>query len=315
MKSVLSAILALSLNVASAADRAPAIPDYPADKVAPNTYVIHGPTEYPSPENKGFMNNPAFVVTKAGVVIIDPGSSVQTGEMVLRQIRKLTGKPVVAVLDTHAHGDHWLGNHGVREAYPQVPIYGHPKMIEAVNKGIGEEWVQRMESSTKGATRGTLPMGPNHAVKHGDVLKIGGMTFRFHHFGNAHTNNDLMIEVPEEKVLFLADNVNNRRIVRMDDGKFVGSVSTIDPALKIPVQILVPGHGRTGGWEIVHAYRDYLNGLYSSVKRYYGEGMSDFEMKDKVAADLSRFKDWPGFEEDLGKQISLAILEIESDDF
>lgn len=315
MKKVIVPVLALGLNVGIAAERAPAIPDHPAEKVAPHTYVIHGPTEYPSPENKGFMNNPAFVVTSAGVVIVDPGSSVQTGEMVLRQIRKVTNRPVVAVLDTHVHGDHWLGNHAVRDAFPAAAIYGHPKMIEAINQGAGEEWVRRMDSSTGGATRGTLPMAPNHAVSDGDAVKIGGITFRFHHFGTAHSSNDLMIEVPEEKVLFLADNVNNRRIVRMDDGRFLGNVATIDGALKIQAQVLVPGHGRTGGWEIVRAYRDYLDGLYASVKRYYAEGMSDFEMKEKVAADLARFKDWPGFKEELGKHISLAVMEIESEGF
>ena len=101
-----------------AAGRAAPLPDYPASKVATHTYVIHGPVDYPNPQNQGFMNNPAFVLTKAGVVVIDPGSSVQSGEMVLRQIRKVTDQKVVAVLNTHAHGDHWLGNQAFREAAP-----------------------------------------------------------------------------------------------------------------------------------------------------------------------------------------------------
>ena len=43
------------------------------EQVAPGVYVIHGPTELPSPSNQGFMNNPAFIVTDEGVVVIDPG--------------------------------------------------------------------------------------------------------------------------------------------------------------------------------------------------------------------------------------------------
>jgi glyoxylase-like metal-dependent hydrolase (beta-lactamase superfamily II) len=261
------------------------------------------------------MNNPAFVITKTGVVVIDPGSSVQTGEMVLRQIRKATRLPVVAVLNTHAHGDHWLGNHALREAYPQVAIYGHPAMIKAVEDGVGEEWVALMDRSTQGATRGTVPMGPNRAVGDGDVYTEGGVTFRFHHPGPAHTNNDLMIEVPEEQTLFLADNVCNRRIVRMDDGTFRGSVAAIDAALKIPVKVLVPGHGQSGEWTMVREYRDYLDGLYAAVKKYADEGMADFEMKDKVAAELAQFKSWPGFDDELGKHISLAVQEYEAEGF
>ncbi len=309
-----AAVLTLVWGIAGvhAAERGPAVKDYPADKVAPHIYVIHGPTGYPSPENQGFMNNPAFVLTGAGVVVVDPGSSVQTGEMVLHQIKKVTNKPVVAVLNTHVHGDHWLGNHALREAFPQVPIYGHPKMIVAIEQGAGEEWIGRMDRSTNGATRGTVPMGPNHAVKNGDKVSIGGVTFRFHHAGPAHTNNDLMIEVPEEGMLFLADNVNNQRIVRMDDGTFQGNIAAIDMALKIPAKVLVPGHGRTGGWEIVHAYRDYLSDLLAAVQEYYDAGIPDFEMKPKVAKRLAKFRDWVGFEEELGKHISLAYLEVEA---
>ena len=49
---------------------ATAVPDQSAVQVAANTWVIHGPMDYPNPENRGFINNPALVVTPAGVVIV-----------------------------------------------------------------------------------------------------------------------------------------------------------------------------------------------------------------------------------------------------
>ena len=310
-------ILAVPFSAArSEAERGPALPDYPADKVAANTWVIHGPVGYPSPENQGFMNNPAFILTPAGVVVVDPGSSVQTGEMVLRQIRKVTDRPVVAVLNTHVHGDHWLGNHAMRDAYPEVPIYAHPKMLEEVAKGAGEEWIGRMLRSTEGATRGTEVRGPGLEVRNGDELKIGGVTFRFHNEGQVHTWTDLMIEVEEEDVLFLADNANNRRIVRMDDGSFKGSIGFLE---KMRAEnrraILIPGHGLTGGWEIVDDYVAYLKGVRGKVAELYEEGMSAFEMKGAVTAAMPQFHDWPGFEDTLGKHISFAYLEIEAEAF
>lgn len=299
----------------AAAERGPAIPDYPAEKVAESTYVIHGPMGYPSPENRGFMNNPAFVVTDEGVVVIDPGSSVQTGEMVLRQVAGVTDKPVVAVLNTHVHGDHWLGNHAIREAYPEVPVYGHPKMIAQVKKGAGEEWVGRMMRATEGATAGTMVIGPNLEVKHGDELSIGGMTFRFHHVGTAHSQTDVMIEVPERELLFMADNANNQRIVRMDDGTFTGNAETLNYALEIPAKVYVPGHGKTGSIEFVRDYRDYLAELYAAVEELYDEGLQPFEMKERVAERLAKYQGWTGFEDELGKHISLAYLEVEANMF
>lgn len=299
-----------------AAERAPAIPDYQAEQVAPNTYVIHGPLGYPDAKNKGFMNNPAFVVTPVGAIVIDPGSSLQVGEMVLRQIEKVTGrKRIIAVLNTHVHGDHWLGNHAMREASPKVPIYGHPRMIAAIEAGAGESWLDLMERSTEGATRGTEAIGPNHAVRDGEELLLAGFTFRIHHVGGAHSGSDVMIEVVEEGVLFLGDNVNNRRIVRMDDGTFSGNIAAAVRAMIIPAKVFVPGHGQTAGREIVDAYRRYLSGLYAEVERLYEQGLAPFEMKDQVAAKLAGFKDWSGFDEELGKHISLAYLEIEAKAF
>jgi hypothetical protein len=65
----------------------------------------------------------------------------------------------------------------------------------------------------------------------------------------------------------------------------------------------------------VDDYRGYLSGVYEGVAGLYEEGISDFEMKPRIAERLSRFKDWPGFEEELGKHISLAYLEVEASAF
>jgi len=69
-----SMILLMSLSALSLADKGPAIKDYPVNQVAENVYVIHGPLGTPNPQNQGFMNNPGFVVTNDGIVVIDRGS-------------------------------------------------------------------------------------------------------------------------------------------------------------------------------------------------------------------------------------------------
>lgn len=308
--------LGLALALPAIAERGPAVPDYPAEEVAPGVYVIHGPTEYPNPQNLGFMNNPAFLVTSEGVIVVDPGSSVQTGEMVLRQIRKVSDKPVIAVLNTHVHGDHWLGNQAMLAEAPQVPIYGHPKMLALIEQGAGESWVQLMLSATEGATAGTVAMGPTLALEGGETIAIGGLTFKTHYYGTVHSTSDLMFEIPELGVLFLGDNACNGRIVRMDDGSFQGSLAALDGVKEaVEAKVLIPGHGRTGGWEVVDDYRAYLAGLYEGVAALYEEGVSDFEMKPTIEEQLARFKDWAGFEDELGKHISLAYLEVEAQAF
>lgn len=286
--------------------------DHPAEQVAPRTWVIHGPLGDPSVENQGFMNNPAFVVTDAGVVVVDPGSSVQAGRMVLRQIRKVTGLPVTHVLNTHVHGDHWLGNHALHDVFPDAQIMAHPLMIEAAHGGQAKRWLDLIDQLTQGFTRGTRAVIPTVPVVEDQQFSVGGVTFRILAPPKAHSGTDIMIHVVEEGVLFLGDNVMNGRLGGLGDGTFRGSIAACERALAVPAKTFVPGHGRTGGREIVAAYRDYLSILFETARAEYDQGKQDYEMKPAIQAKLARFVGWVGFELNLGRHISVAVLEIES---
>jgi len=299
-----------------AAELGPPLPDYPVDQVAPHTYVIHGPREIPTAANQGFMNNPAWVVTPEGVVVIDPGSSLQTGEMVLRAIRKQSDAPIIAVINTHVHGDHWLGNQPFRNLDAQLPIYAHPRMIELVEQGTGHSWRDSMLRMTEGASAGTEVVGPTIAVNDGDVLELGGWSFRIHHIGGAHTDNDIMIAAPEESLLFTGDNVSNGRVIRMDDGTFLGNVATLRKiAAELEVDHVVPGHGQSGDEGIIGVYADLLERIYNKVAELREAGLPDYEMKEQVIAALPEYQGWNDFDSGLGKLISLAYLEAESREF
>ncbi len=90
--------------------RGPAIKDHPLRQVSKHVWMIFSPDGFPTPENQGMMCNISFVDTPKGIVVIDSGASVQIGEMAIRQLNKTLKKPVVAIVNTHYHGDHWLGN-------------------------------------------------------------------------------------------------------------------------------------------------------------------------------------------------------------
>lgn len=308
--------LSLCLFLASALALADGVlKDYSAARIAPHTYVIQGPMGYPSVENQGFMNNPAFVLTQDGVVVIDPGSSVQAGRMVVRQIRKVTAQPVTHVLNTHVHGDHWLGNQAILEAYPKAILMAHPDMIREANDGAAERWTSFMEKATDGFTKGTRAVIPTVAIGEGQELKTGGMTFRIYAPKDAHSHTDMMILQAEDSVLFGGDNLLYKRIARMDDGTFAGNIAACDEAIRIGAKHYVPGHGPAGDVSIARAYRDYLATLFAEVKRQHEAGNADFEMKDAVVAKLKPYQDWVNFKDEVGRHISLAVLEIERDSF
>lgn len=313
--SALGTLFFLTVFLGACDRRAPAIQaDFPLTKLTDRVYVIHGPNEQPNKANQGFMNNPGFVLTRKGVVVIDPGSSIQVGDMLLKQIATVTRDPVIAVFNTHIHGDHWLGNDAVRRAYPKAVIYAHPKMIEK-SALEGANWLKNLLQLTDGGTRGTRVVLPDLAIDNEETLALGGMHFRIHHSGPAHTDGDIMIEAVEEKVLFMGDNIVAARAARLDDGNYAGNIAACEVALKTGARQFVPGHGKTGGREVVTAYRDWLKALYVSVKENYSRGMSDFEMKDKVVADLGPYRKWALFDSEIGKLISLAWLQVEQASF
>ena len=307
MKTLLTLLLYFTSFIAIAAE----IPDYKAEKIAAHTYVIHGPLETPNVKNQGFMNNPAFIITKTGIVVIDPGSSLYAGRMVLRQIRKISSKPITHVLNTHIHGDHWLGNHGIEESFPNALIIAHPEMIKLAKKE-GDEWLQLMLRSTEGATKGTKAVHPTKAMSDASRFTTGGITFNILAPGKAHSGTDIMIHVVEDSVVFLGDNVLSKRLPRMDDATFRGSINACEVAIKVGAKHYVPGHGLSGPVALVKTYKHYLSTVYSQAVGYYDEGLSDFEMKPMILKKLKAYSNWSGFEDEFGKHVSLAVLEAEA---
>jgi len=292
--------------------------NYPLTRITDKMYIIYGPFSLPGVENQGYRNNPLIILTNEGVVVCDPGGSASAGKMVVEKVKTLTNKPIVAVFDSHAHGDHWLGNEAIKDAYPDVSIYGHKLMKTKVDSGDGERWLDLINRLTKTTAQGTRVVSPDKTVKNGDVIKIGGTTFIIHHTGKAHTEGDIMIEIVEENALFLGDIVRNNFFgVMEEDSSFKGNIAAIDYLLNDApsFKYYIPGHGKISDKELLRKYRTYLSTLYKDVKTMYETGLADFEMKPQIVKDLSAFKSWEGFDLRVGAHINRAYLEVESETF
>jgi len=288
---------------------------YAFEKVANNTWVIHGPRELPNPENKGFINNPGIVKTSAGLVIIDPGSTLQVGENVLAKVKKISDEDIVAVFNTHIHGDHWLANQAIKAAYPKVKIYGHTNMLAEIEDGAGDNWVKLMDSMTEGASKGTTVVGPNNAVENSRVIKVGDTTFKIHNYGVAHTKTDIMIEVVENSVVFLGDNVLSLRIPRTSDGTFQGNISAIKKILETNAKTYVPGHGPAGDKTMVKTYLNYLTLVYQAAQKAFEDDLDSSDVINITRETTTAYKDWPGYKELLGPQGAQAYSEVEAAEF
>ncbi len=307
--------LIVLLAACDSADKTRPASDYTATKITDKVYVIHTTADLPSPQNRGFINNPGIILTGTGVVVIDPGSSAAIGKIVLAKIKTLTDKPVITVFNTHIHGDHWLGNGVIKAAYPTAVIYAHPEMKALAEAGEGDNWIKILDRITKGAIKGTKPRAPDMGISDGETLKLGGVRFRIYHNGKAHTDNDIMIEVVEEGVIFLGDNVLNGRIGRMIDGNIKGNIDAIEIALKTRAKHFVPGHGQSGDREVAQTYLAYFKTIYTVVKKYAAQDLLDYEIKPKVVAKLDAYKNWLEFDNEVGRHVNYAYSQIQDELF
>jgi glyoxylase-like metal-dependent hydrolase (beta-lactamase superfamily II) len=297
----------------------PPVGDIPAKQLSAHVWMIFSPDGFPTPENRGMMSNVIFVVTSVGVVVIDSGASLQIGQMAIRMIRKVTNKPVVAVFNSHYHGDHWLGNHAFVKAYgKQLPIYALQSTIDKLKGAEGNLWRSLMERWTNQSTLGTEVVLPNTAVKHGQVIQMGDVSFRMHHYGTAHTPSDLCVEVVQDKLTAVGDIAMANRIANMDEGSYPGTFKYYQALMAATgEQLWVPGHGQ-GSQDLLKTYGEFMAGIWEPCLQAVKEGKSESEARSMVLKDvrvMSRAKTMQGFEGNIGKYISLAYLEAEKEAF
>ncbi|WP_428088142.1 MBL fold metallo-hydrolase [Candidatus Thioglobus sp.] len=309
-------LLILTLSTLSHAWEIDGLGHYKFDNLSHSTYVMHGPLSDPNKQNQGFMNNPGIVVGSNGVIVIDPGSSYQVGQQVINEIKKITDKPVIATFNTHVHGDHWLGNQAILEYYPNTKIYAHPQMIAEAKDGEGDNWVGVMDRLTEGLSQGTVATYPTDSTTHLQEIVLDNETFRIHNnvTGVAHTNTDIMIEHVGSKTLFLGDNNFRHRFGRFDGSSDMhGNIEVLQYAIDLGLDNYVPGHGLSGDAnEAVQPFLTYLRIIKEESKKGYDEDLADYEIKPFADKRLAEYKDWSGYDEQLGQHINKMLLEIET---
>jgi glyoxylase-like metal-dependent hydrolase (beta-lactamase superfamily II) len=294
----------------------PDVGDYKFESIGANVSVMHGPLGEPNVSNHGFMNNPAVIESKNGVILIDPGSTLGVGEKVLDEVSKITDKPVLAIFNTHIHGDHWLANDAVVRAFPDARIFAHKNMVDqAPVEGLN--WLDLMSRRTAGLSDSTQLVVPRESLIMGKEIQVDGEVFRIHGNVPAHTDTDIMIEHVNSKTLFLGDNSLNGRMGRFDgSSKIIGNIEALEVVADLGLTQFVPGHGLSGSMaEVVQPYLTYLRLLREVVKAGLEQELQGYEIKQANLQRFDQYSSWSGFDVQLGKHIDKMFLEMEELDW
>ena len=311
--SVCSLIAGMTLSFSLQAWSLP-VGEFKFEAVSENVYVMHGPRSQPNPENQGFMNNPGLIVGQSGLILIDPGSTLQVGSKILQEVAKISNKPVVAVFNSHIHGDHWLGNQAVRQLYPQVDIYAHANTVSQALGSEGASWLSLMSRLTEGQSQGTEIVTANKTAQHGDRIIVAGEEFRIHALIPSHTDTDIMIEHVASRTIFTGDNCFKLRLGRFDGSSSItGTIAALEYLLEQDFDLVVPGHGPSGDVNnALMPYLDYLRELRSGVAEGMEAELEDYEIKQKILPRFAHMTDWAEFDSLFGRNVNKMFLELEA---
>jgi len=288
--------------------------DFYFHQMAQNVYIMHGAKKRDA-DAQCFIHNPAFIESKNGIIIIDPGASYVVGKAVLAQIKQISNKPVIAILITHYHSDHWFANGAVVETYPNVKIYGHKNIIDSANK-MYLEGAERKISLRKAKSFHL----PSYFIKDQEHLEIDGEDFIIQHPKVAHCNSDITITHTQSNVIFLGD------VVLESTLGYFSSISSILENItfleKLAKQkrytLYVPGHGVSGSFEhTVEPYLYYLATIKEEVTKAYQQGQGIFELQKAQESIKQKFTWKENFHfplRFLESHMQFVYMELENDE-
>ena len=257
--------------------------------VAPGVYAFIGEKVGRTYDNEGLNANIGLVVTPAGALLIDSGASVQGAQKIHAAVKKVTDQPVKWVINTGGQDHRWLGNGHFIAQGAEVIAHASGK---ADLLARGGDHLAALRPVLKEKLDGTVPTLPTRWLTGSDeTLNLGGTTIEVKHRGGAHTPGDLMVWLPQQRVVFSGDIVYVDRMLGVipvsHTGRWLASFAALE-ALK-PARI-VPGHGEVCELPKAQAQtRDYLQALRSHMKQAVENG-------EDIGAAIKAFdaKPWMG---------------------
>jgi glyoxylase-like metal-dependent hydrolase (beta-lactamase superfamily II) len=264
---VASLLAGAALLTPAAAQQPPAAPAPAVSKVADGVYIF---------AYQGYQS--MFVIAPEGVLVTDPISPT-TAPLYLAEIRKLTSAPIRYVVYSHHHYDHIAGGAPFKQAGAVIVAHRNAKpqleRLKNLDVVLPDQLVDERKTLTIGATRV-------------DLLYLG----------RNHSDNSLVVSVPQQRVIYAADWLPVHELIWRNvfdsyvDEWFAG----IERVLALDWDKLIVGHTRAHnpkGWgtkDDVRAFQAYFTDLKEAVRVAYKEGKCPDRAPQEVK--LPKYADW-----------------------
>jgi cyclase len=265
-------------------------------------------------------SNSAIILLGDGVLVVDANSTPSAARSLIEQIKKLTPKPVKYVVNTHFHSDHTQGDAAYPNAWPAgveiisseatrasleqrgIPRWKHeivamPQEIEQLKSDLQnaasaeqKESIQRRISEAEAyfaELKNIQVILPTMTVDRRLILHRDSRTVEILWLGRAHTDGDLFVFLPTEKVLVTGDALHGWTPTMRDSYPYEW-IQTLDAAEKLDFEYVIGGHGEVmHGKQKFELWKQYFRDLLESTTAAYAEGASMEEAKKRVSEFLT----------------------------
>lgn len=234
--------------------------------------------------------NVGVVRGERGLVVVDTHASETDARRVLDDLRRLGPGEVVAVVNTHEHFDHVLGNAVFAEAYAEAALLAHEtaadRMPEAVER-VARLYADEPDDPHGPDVRGSRLLVPGQTFSSARVIDLGDRIVEVVHPGRGHTGGDAVVRVPDADVLYAGDLVEESA-ERMgvpgfgDDCYPFEWPVTLDLVTSMlgEASVVVPGHGLPVEREFVMEQRASIGVVAETIRDLAGRGVRPDQMAE-----------------------------------
>jgi glyoxylase-like metal-dependent hydrolase (beta-lactamase superfamily II) len=223
--------------------------------------------------------NVSVVAGEAGLVVVDSLASARAAGVLVDALRSLSALPLHAVVNTHEHFDHTLGNATLVDSYGAVPVVAQEEA--AARTVAAAERAKDLYRADPDDPHGpevlaTEPRPADRTFSSALVLDLGDRRLELVHPGRAHTGGDLVVRVPDADVLLAGDLVEESAPPSYgEDAWPLEWPATLDLVLELvgPATVVVPGHGAPVDRGFMQEQRSEVGIVAETIRDLAGRGV------------------------------------------
>ena len=251
-------------------------------------------------EDKGLGYSNSGLIDRGGGLVVDTFWDLpHTREMIALYAGVWT-RPAARVVNTHHNGDHCWGN----QLFPGAEIIGHrlcaeqmmkegPEVIQAMRNAAGADdpavaWLAKRLADWD--FEGVELTPPTTFVEERLELDVDGIGVELLYVGPAHTAGDVIVHLPEQRIVFTGDILFRLCTPIGWEGTTANWCAALDRIAALEPELVVPGHGPLCGADAAGEMKAYLEYVAAESKRHFDAGLSPLEAARKI--DLGPYAGW-----------------------